>query len=100
MDDFKEYAIIEKSNDPVVNNFFVKYNIMAMYIEPGHKDSHKCPFDNLFKNCGNIISFRFNDMFTVSPNHSLIFDYSNEGLELTEGFSTRKYKIADGVFVF
>jgi hypothetical protein len=36
MDDFKEYAIIEKSNDPVVNNFFVKYNIMAMYIEPGH----------------------------------------------------------------
>lgn len=98
MDDFKEYKILYSQNDSVIKQFFLKYDIKAIYIEPCNKEHFTPQPHDHFKNCGNKISLSFNNTY-IEPNHSLIFDYSDEELQLKDEVG-KKHKIADRIFVF
>lgn len=87
MTDFK----LNSPNDSIIKQFFQKYDIRAMYIEPCKND--------YFKNYGNKISLSFNNAYLIESNHSLIFDYSDDELLLKDGVP-EKHKIADRIFVF
>jgi hypothetical protein len=99
MDSFKEYTILGSEDDSIVRKFFQKYDIHLMYIRPCFKNGESQE-PTLFKNCGNMIDFRYNGLYFIEANHSLIFDYSEGGLELHDGTNLRRHKIAEGIFVF
>lgn len=98
MDDFKEFKKITPSEtDSVILNFCRKYDIRSIYIVPASK------YDNSlqsFKNSGDVVKMYYNNMYFFEADHSLIFDYSLQGLELVDELETEKYKITDRVFMF
>ncbi|SHE85875.1 hypothetical protein SAMN05444377_101455 [Flavobacterium fontis] len=100
MNDFKEYSINNyPNNDTIIKKFIQKYNIQTIYVKPClNKNKTSQPYDH-FQNCGNIIELRYG-IPIISTEHSIIFDYSEDGLKLKEHINEKKHKIADGVFLF
>jgi len=100
MNDFEVYSINQyPKNDTIIKYFIEKYNIQTIYIEPCFdKNRASQPYDH-FQNCGNIIELSYG-IPLISTEHSLIFDYSEEGLKLKEGIDEKKVKTAERIFVF
>jgi hypothetical protein len=96
MEYFNEYKIYTRSDlkDQRIKDFCSKYNIRYIYIQPQTTSTVEH-----FKNSGNTIMFWYNNLIFFEANHSLIFDYSKEGLILEEGIPKR-HKIANRVFAF
>ena len=99
MDNFREYKILTPMSDPVIKEFFRKYDIKLMYVEPCFKKEQQ-QANSHFKNCGHKISFSYSNVTFIEGNHSLIFDYSGDGLKLLDGIDVSKHKIAEGIFIF
>ena len=105
MDDFKDTKFIHYSDaDPVMKAFFEKYHVRYMAVTPCR--SCKCPpgplsgpIDGPFIKGGNYIELFYAKVPVLGDNHSIYFDYSEEGLVLKEGWP-RRGKVADRIFVF
>ena len=96
MNDFKEYKIINYENsDMVIRDFFDKYKIKYMYIIPCKKHH---PLSDPFKNCGNLVQLSYNNLPFVESNHAIYFDYSEEGLQLKDGWP-KSVMVADRIYV-
>jgi hypothetical protein len=99
MNDFKTNIKYYPENDTIIKKFIQKYNIRIIDIVPCSNKNHKVqPYDH-FQNCGNIIELGYG-IPLISTEHSLIFDYSEDGLKLKDEIDEKKVKIADRIFIF
>lgn len=96
MDDFKEDATIRNFTDARVKEFVKKYRINS--IQVWTCKPYPYAYDH-FTECGNMLILSNVNVPLVQDNHSIIFDYSEDGLEMKEGTST-KHKISERIFVF
>lgn len=96
MDDFKEDSTIRNFTDPRVKEFTKKYQINSIRVWTCKP--YPYAYDH-FTKCGNMLILSNRNVPIAQDNHSLIFDYSENGLELKEGISN-KHKIAERIFVF
>ena len=80
-------------DDTIIKNFCLNNNIGSITILPQTENTH------YFNKYGKIVELNFNNIYFIEDNESVIFDYTDKGLEFYDA-DAAKYKIADRIFIF
>ena len=96
LDSIKEYETIWgniNTTDTVIKKFCSENNILSIVKHPKDEEHY------FYNKYGNIVQLYFQHIVFVENNQSIIFDYTENGLENYDPAFAR-YKVADRIYIF